>query len=117
MDALLEAGAHVNYARCMGGATALIMASHKGHHDVVHRLIRAGADVNQFMTDECANSPLIVASGNGHLQCVDVLLEAGADPRYANHKGKTALYAAKHFKHTQIVALLEAKIAELDRSA
>jgi ankyrin repeat protein len=60
---------------------------------------------------------LIIASQHGHLQCVDTLLAAGADPRYANHYGKTALDAAKHFKHTQIVALLKAKIAELDRSA
>ena len=73
--------------------------------------------MNQCLTDEFAHSPLIIASQNGHLQCVYALLAAGADPHYTNHYGQTALYAAEHNKHLQIVALLKAKIAELDRSA
>ena len=117
VDVLVAAGALVNWARKDDGATAVIMASQQGHHDVVHRLIRGGADVNHCTTDDYADSALMVASQKGHLQCVDVLLAAGAHPRYANHKGTTALDAAKHFKHPQIVALLKAKIAELDRSS
>jgi ankyrin repeat protein len=82
VDILIEAGAHVNYARGNGGCTALFVASQEGHIDVVRSL-----------------------------------LAAGADPRLALHNGLMALDSAKHNKHTQIVALLEAKIAELDRSA
>ena len=117
VDVLVAAGALVNWARKEDGGTALIIASNNGHHGVIRRLIRAGADVNQCETDEYAYSPLIKASGIGYLQCVDALLAAGADPRYANPTGQTALDVAKHFKHTQIVVLLKAKIAELDRSA
>ena len=58
-----------------------------------------------------------MASQKGHIDVVRSLLAAGADPRRADHHGFTALDVAKEKKHTQIVALLEAKIAELDRSA
>ena len=82
VDILIEAGAHVNYARGKDGGTALFIASQLGHIDVVRSL-----------------------------------LAAGADPRLTTHDGVTALVAANHGKHTQIVVLLEAKIAELNRSA
>jgi len=58
-----------------------------------------------------------MASQNGHIDVVRSLLAAGADPPHADHNGFTALDIAKHYKHPQIVALLEAKIAELNRSA
>ena len=57
-----------------------------------------------------------MASHQGHIDVVRSVLAAGADPRLARHNGTNALDAAKHFKHSQVVALLEAKIAELDRS-
>ena len=79
-------------------------------------LIEAGAHVNYVRAkDGC--TALIMASQLGHIDVVRSLLAAGADPRHAVHNGFTALDSAKHNKHTQIVALLEAKIAELDRSA
>jgi ankyrin repeat protein len=49
-----------------------------------------------------------MASQNGHIDVVRSLLAAGADPRLARRNGFTALDAAKHKKHTQSVALLEA---------
>ena len=58
-----------------------------------------------------------MASQNGHIDVVRSLLAAGADPPHADHNGLTALDVAKHYKHPQIVALLEAYIAELNRSA
>ena len=58
-----------------------------------------------------------MASQQGHIDVVRSLLAAGADPRLALHNGFTALGVAKLSKHPQIVALLEAKIAELNRSA
>jgi ankyrin repeat protein len=79
-------------------------------------LIEAGASVN-YATVKGGGTALHMVSQYGHIDVVRSLLAAGADPRLAVHNGFTALDAAKHKKHTQIVALLEAKIAELDRSA
>ena len=45
------------------------------------------------------------------------VLAAGADPRLASSSGITALDLAKHFKHPSVVALLEAKLAELRASS
>ena len=92
------------------------MAAEEGHVQCVDILIEAGAHVN-YARGKDGGTALYMASQNGHIDVVRSLLAAGVDPQIATHNGITALDAAKHFKHTQIVAWLEAKIAELDRSA
>jgi ankyrin repeat protein len=78
-------------------------------------LIEAGAHVN-YANGKYGSTALFIASVEGHIDVVRSLLAAGADPRLATHDGFTALDAAKHFKHPQIVVLLKAKIAELSGS-
>jgi ankyrin repeat protein len=114
---LVRAGADVNLAKTDEYADSpLIMAAHQGHVQCVDILIKAGAHVNYARgKDGC--TALIMASHQGHIDVVRSLLAAGADPRLAIHNGFTALDIAKDSKHPQIVALLEAKIAELDCSA
>ncbi|THW30043.1 hypothetical protein D6D22_10716 [Aureobasidium pullulans] len=54
----------------------LIHASHWGLETVVHRLLRAGADVN---ADQCFDNPLHAAAFHGHDSVVKMLLESGAN--------------------------------------
>ncbi|THX92239.1 hypothetical protein D6D08_02641 [Aureobasidium pullulans] len=59
----------------------LMHASHWGLETVVHRLLRAGADVN---ADQCFDSPLHAAAFNGHDSVVRMLLERDANVNGAN---------------------------------
>ena len=63
---------------------------------VVQSLVRAGANVNQTVSEEFgADSPLIKAAQFGHVQVVDVLVAAGARLDYARPKeGCNALHMA-----------------------
>jgi serine/threonine-protein phosphatase 6 regulatory ankyrin repeat subunit B len=107
VDILIEAGAHVYYARPKNGCTALYIASHNGHREVVDSLVRAGADANQTATDEDAYSPLIIAAERGHVQCVHILIEAGAHVNYATRKvGSTALMIASQNGHHNVIRSL-----------
>jgi ankyrin repeat protein len=71
----------------------------EGRSDVVFRLLKAGANVNDTMRPEKKNggpsgkaySPLILAIENGHFELAVALLQAGADPNE-----QPAGYAALH---------------------
>jgi ankyrin repeat protein len=45
-----------------------------------------------------------------------LLLQAGADPLHRTNNGMTALDAATRNNHPEVVALLQARIAELARA-
>jgi ankyrin repeat protein len=107
IDALLAAGARVDYARPKGGFAALFLASQLGHLEAVSCLIRANADPNQVMTDEQATSPLMIAAQNDYALVIDALLAAGARVDYARPKdGATALHLASQEGHLQAVQSL-----------
>jgi ankyrin repeat protein len=110
---LIHAGADVNQA-CADelGSSPLIIASQQGHVHVVDALIAAGCQLNYARPKEGCTA-LMMASKNGFVDMVRSLLAAGADPRIALHNGRTALDAAKRRKHPSVVALLQAKLAEL----
>ena len=114
VDALIKAGANVNHAR-PDGTTALGMASQHGFVEIVRLLLAAGANVNHARPD--GTTALMVASLGGFVEIVRLLLAAGADPRISDTRGRSALIMAKHFNHTAVVALLEARLAELAGSA
>jgi ankyrin repeat protein len=114
---LVRAGADVNLASTDEYAESpLFRAAQEGHVQCVDILIEAGAHIN-YARGVDGRTALLMASKEGHIDVVRSLLAAGADPRLALHNGFPALDAAENFKHTLIVALLKAKIAELDRSA
>ena len=111
-DALLQAGARVGFVR-KDGFTALFMACQDGHIECVRVLIRAGADVNQAMTDEIGSSPLIIASQQGHVHIVDALIAAGCQLNYARPKGGcTALMVASQLGFIGVVRSLLAAGAD-----
>ena len=47
MEVLIQAGADVDKADSNDGATALMIASKKGHAAIVEALLQAGADVDK----------------------------------------------------------------------
>ena len=75
------------------GATALLMASERGHTAVVLDLCKSGADPNHFNAGKRATA-LIQASRYGYEETVATLLESGADVSQKLHDGRTALYLA-----------------------
>ena len=92
LQALLNAGADVNYANKKNGYTPLMWDAQNGRDECVEMLIKAGADVNTTKLI----SPLMLASGSkGNARCVELLLEAGADVNYNDgDDGYTALMHA-----------------------
>ncbi|KAL5509789.1 hypothetical protein EMCRGX_G005215 [Ephydatia muelleri] len=88
--------------------TPLYVASEKGDHDGVQRLLGACADVNVARSDDGC-SPLYIAGCNGYLDVVKTLLEAGANINQANNDGWSPLYTAGRNGHYDVVkALMEA---------
>ena len=96
-------------------SSPLMIAAFKGHALVIDALAAAGAHVD-YIRPKDGVTALHLASQEGQLQAVRSLLLAGADPRLAAHDGTTALDDAKRNKHNDIVALLEARLAELAAS-
>jgi ankyrin repeat protein len=74
---LLQAGVDPNYDSSVDGWTALIIACHNGHFDVVNELIGAGAVVDKPDSQDGVTG-LFLAAQEGHLKIVERLLKAGA---------------------------------------
>ena len=84
IDALLQAGAEVNYQKPDRGETALIGAASLGAEEVGLRLLDAGADPHRLgLFGETA---LHWASIMGEDRLVDRLLEKGTSVNQADHK-------------------------------
>ena len=95
-DLLLEAGAGVNSLGLVGNAPPpLTVAAREGQIDMVHWLIRHGADVNA--SDWSGLHPLHAAARAGNLPVCETLLEQGADINAReDFTGKTPLdYATR----------------------
>ena len=52
---------------------------HPWHTDIVHALLKAGADVDKAQADDFEETALYRASFEGHTDIVRALLDAGAD--------------------------------------
>ena len=102
LQALLNAGADVNYVNSKNENTALALAAANGKDQCVELLIKAGADVNN--ADYKGNTALMLASGHGNIKSVELLLEAGADVNKRDIGGDTALMFA--ISHNDILTLL-----------
>ena len=85
-----------------------MIASRKGHIDIVNMLINApSADVNLYNSD--GNDALIMASDVGNFDIAKLLIHAtpvGADITRTNNKGNSALIIAFIKGHLNIVELI-----------
>ena len=70
------------------GATSLLIASQRGHLDVVRELLARGAVIDAAFNNGA--TPLIQASWKGHIEVVRALLAAGANKRHVDKLGETA---------------------------
>ncbi len=76
------------------GWTALHLAAHFGHADVVRLLIEHHANVHVRSTNAMANQPLHAAIAGRQRDTIELLLEYSADVNAAQHGGWTPLMAA-----------------------
>ena len=65
------------------GSRPLMLASDRGHAEVVHLLLEAGADRN--LANDDGDTALMLASKTGRIEVVRLLLDAGADRNKAYH--------------------------------
>jgi uncharacterized protein len=106
---MLGAGSDVN-SRDRHGQTALMLAAHHGHRELVGALVEASADLN--VSAKYSLTALMLAIVAGHAAVARVLVQAGADlgvrgtgaPGFA---GKTAYDLAVARQMTEIYADLQ----------
>ena len=93
----------VNYQR-QDGATALMLASQKGHSDIVKILLTKNPHINtQGKTGWTA---FMLASRYNHVDVVTLLLERNPDINMQKPDGWTALMLASYLGHDEVVRLL-----------
>lgn len=108
---LLEHGADLEH-RDMGGWTALMWASYKGHTSTVSLLLSRGADVNAHGNYHI--SSLLWAAGRGHTEIVKELIVNGAKVNVGDKYGTTALIWAARKGSLEIVDTLLRAGANVD---
>lgn len=91
--------------------TALIAAAHLGHHEVVRRLIAAGAPldhVNNLGWTALMEAVVLGDGGPDHIETVRALVEAGADTRIPDRGGITPLQHAESRGYARIAEIIRA---------
>ncbi|CAD8171150.1 unnamed protein product [Paramecium octaurelia] len=71
------------------GNTFLILAAQCGCIEIVHELIKRGADINIQNKDD-GNTAVHLALAYGHYKIADLLMEAGGSTHIINRKGQNA---------------------------
>jgi hydrogenase-4 component B len=94
------------------GNRALILASEKGHIEIVKYLLANGANINE--KDNYGNTALILASFSAHIKVVKYLLSNGANITEKDENGYTALILASWEGHIEIVKSLLANGANVN---
>ena len=107
----LELGNRVDLVTSPYEGTALIAAAHLGHHEVVRRLIAAGAPldhVNNLGWTALIEAVVLGNGGANHIATVRSLVEAGADLSIADREGVTPLRHAEDRGYAEIAHLIRA---------
>ena len=90
------------------GKTALMLACERGHEDIVHSLLSAGANVN--IQDNDGWAALMIASKNNHISIIHMLLQANANPHLKSSDGSNAVMIASYYgNYKKVVELLISK--------
>jgi ankyrin repeat protein len=103
---LLEQGCDTSQFTCRWGS-ALSVASHFGHADIITCLIRRGGADIEFSCG-IVGPPLLVAAKRGYMACVTTLLDHGVNIDATDIIGRTALsYAASRGFENIVRTLLD----------
>ena len=89
------------------GKTALMLACERGHEDIVHSLLSAGANVD--IQDNKGLSALMLAGMHNHISIIHMLLEANANPHLTIFDGSNAIMIACQHGSYEVVELLISK--------
>ncbi|CAN9440295.1 unnamed protein product [Alternaria alternata] len=112
VNALLGAGAEVDFSSTSANPTALHAASSNGHYDIVSTLLDRDADINATTPDQ--GTALYAAAGNLENSIVKLLLGRNADVNVIGGPGRRALNIAAFSGNTEAVRLLIEKGADVD---
>ncbi len=112
VDAALAAAPWALDTLSPDGWTALHLAAHFGHCDVVDALLEAGADANLYARGFERNLPLHAAAAGGRLDCALRLVPVTADIDARQGGGWTALMLAAHEGMAPLVEALLARGAD-----
>ena len=91
-----------------------MMASGKGHKDVVSILLNHGVNIESQGSNRWTS--LMIASQEGHNDIVSLLLSHGANIEAHDHKGWTSLMIASHCRHPEAVSVLLNSGAHIESS-
>uniref|UniRef100_A0A1X7TCT9 BEACH domain-containing protein n=2 Tax=Amphimedon queenslandica TaxID=400682 RepID=A0A1X7TCT9_AMPQE len=86
------------------GKTALMLACERGHEDIVHSLLSAGANVN--IQDNKGWTALMIASKHNHISIIYMLLQANANPHMMKSNGSNAIMIASYYGNYEVAELL-----------
>lgn len=98
-----EDGAEIGY-------TAFLLASTKGHFDVMNLLLSRGANINA--TTKYGWTSLMLAAKRGDVACLDFLLARGVDVNHLSPDHWTALAEATSRGNTELMKMLLAAGAD-----
>ncbi|MEP7172183.1 MAG: ankyrin repeat domain-containing protein [Aestuariivirga sp.] len=110
LDLALNLGASARNVTSPYDGTALIAAAHLGHHQVVKRLIAAGAPldhVNNLGWTALIEAVILGDGGANHVEIVRALIDAGANSSIADRQGVKPLDYAKARGYTEIIHIIE----------
>ncbi len=110
VDLALSLGGRAGNVTSPYDGTALIAASHLGHHEVVKRLIAGGAPldhINNLGWTALIEPAVPGAGGPNHVASARALVEAGAGKTIADREGVTPLEHARARGYSELIAVLE----------
>jgi len=113
VDLALALGAGAGNVTSPYEGTALIAASHLGHHQVVSRLIAGGAPVdrvNNLGWTALIEAVILGDGGPDHIATVKALVEGGADIAIADRQGMTPLDHARNRGYAEMVRIMAAAL-------
>lgn len=95
------------------GRTPLMVAAHLRHHDAVRTLLAAGANIN--LLDDDSYDVITIAAVADDPEMVRIAIEGGGNPKMVTSRyDGTALIAAAHLGHAEVVKILIDAGAPLD---
>ncbi len=109
VELALALGANAGNITSPFDGTALIAAAHLGHHDVVSRLIAAGAPldhVNNLGWTALIEAVILGDGRSDHVETVRALVAAGADRTIADRQAVTPIEHARARGYSEIVEIL-----------